>query len=76
MAPAAATPLPDLSDVAHAASLDEPGLPLHRSSLPGSDLRIPNFSADLGSTHRQRRLVYPVGFATLLGRSGKTPCPP
>jgi hypothetical protein len=43
MAPAAATPLPDLWDEAHAAGLDEPGLLLHRSNLLGSDLRVTNF---------------------------------
>jgi rhamnose utilization protein RhaD (predicted bifunctional aldolase and dehydrogenase) len=43
MAPAAATQLPDLWDDAHAASLDEPGLPLYRSNALGADLRIANF---------------------------------
>jgi rhamnulose-1-phosphate aldolase/alcohol dehydrogenase len=40
---AAAEPLPDLWDDAHAADLDEPGLLLYRSNLLGSDLRITNF---------------------------------
>jgi hypothetical protein len=40
MTKAAADPLPDLWNDAHAADLDEPGLLLYRSNLLGSDLRI------------------------------------
>ena len=40
---AAAEPLPDLWNDAHAADLDEPGLLLYRSNLLGSDLLITNF---------------------------------
>src|SRR6202140_4497809 len=43
MTKAAAEPLPDLWNDAHAADLDEPGLLLYRSNLLGSDLRITNF---------------------------------
>src|SRR6266700_1661554 len=43
MTKAAAEPLPDLWNDAHAAGLDEPGLLLYRSNLLGSDLRITNF---------------------------------
>src|ERR1700675_2591493 len=43
MTKAAAEPLPDLWDDAHAADLDEPGLLLYRANLLGSDLRITNF---------------------------------
>ena len=38
-----AQPLPNLWDLAHAATLDEPGQLLYRSKLLGSDLRITNF---------------------------------
>src|ERR1700675_923514 len=43
MTKAAAEPLPDLWNDAHAADLDDPGLLLYRSNLLGSDLRITNF---------------------------------
>jgi rhamnulose-1-phosphate aldolase/alcohol dehydrogenase len=43
MSEAAATPLSNLWDDAHAAGLDEPGQLLYRSNLLGSDLRITNF---------------------------------
>jgi rhamnulose-1-phosphate aldolase/alcohol dehydrogenase len=43
MSEAAAKPLPNLWDDAHAAGLDEPGQLLYRSNLLGADLRITNF---------------------------------
>ena len=43
MTRAAAEPLVNLWDDAHAASLDEPGRLLYRSNLLGGDLRITNF---------------------------------
>ncbi|HEY1944160.1 MAG TPA: bifunctional rhamnulose-1-phosphate aldolase/short-chain dehydrogenase [Roseiarcus sp.] len=43
MTRAAAEPLRNLWDDAHAAQLDEPGKLLYRSNLLGSDLRITNF---------------------------------
>jgi NAD(P)-dependent dehydrogenase (short-subunit alcohol dehydrogenase family) len=52
MAPAAATQLPNLWDDAHAASLDEPGLLLHRSNSLGGDLRIANFGGGNASAYR------------------------
>ena len=51
MAPAAATPLPNLWDDAHAASLNEPGLPPRRSNLLGGDLRITNFGGGDASAY-------------------------
>ena len=58
MAPAAATPLPDLWDETHAAGLDEPGLLLYRSNLLGSDLRITNFGG--GNTSAQVEAADPL----------------
>src|ERR1700690_434656 len=43
MTRAAAEPLANLWDDAHAAGLDDPGLLLYRSNLLGGDLRITNF---------------------------------
>src|SRR5271163_81481 len=43
MTRASLSPLANLWDEAHAASLDEPGQLLYRSNLLGSDLRITNF---------------------------------
>src|ERR1700730_10141903 len=57
MTKAAAAPLPDLWNEAHAADLDEPGLLLYRSNLLGSDLRIPNFGG--GNTSAKMSLPDP-----------------
>jgi len=58
MTKAAAGPLPDLWNDAHAADLDEPGLLLYRSNLLGSDLRITNFGgAYLGQAHNDDPLT-------------------
>jgi rhamnose utilization protein RhaD (predicted bifunctional aldolase and dehydrogenase) len=43
MTRASLSPLANLWDEAHAATLDEPGQLLYRSNLLGSDLRITNF---------------------------------
>jgi rhamnulose-1-phosphate aldolase/alcohol dehydrogenase len=58
MARAAARPLPNLWDDAHAAGLDEPGLLLYRSNLLGSDLRITNFGG--GNTSAKVRMKDPL----------------
>jgi rhamnulose-1-phosphate aldolase/alcohol dehydrogenase len=58
MTKAAATPLPDLWDDAHAAGLDEPGLLLYRSNLLGSDLRITNFGG--GNTSAKLAMIDPL----------------
>src|SRR5258708_19602973 len=51
-------PLPDLWDDEHAASLDDPGLLLYRSSLLGSDLRITNFGG--GNTSAKLTAIDPL----------------
>jgi rhamnulose-1-phosphate aldolase/alcohol dehydrogenase len=58
MTKAAATPLPNLWDDAHAAGLDEPGLLLYRSNLLGSDLRITNFGG--GNTSAKLAMIDPL----------------
>jgi rhamnulose-1-phosphate aldolase/alcohol dehydrogenase len=58
MTKAAAVPLPDLWDDAHAAGLDEPGLLLYRSNLLGSDLRITNFGG--GNTSAKLAMTDPL----------------
>src|SRR3954451_9081092 len=58
MTKAAAEPLPDLWDDAHAADLDEPGLLLYRSNLLGSDLRITNFGG--GNTSAKLTMTDPL----------------
>ena len=58
MARAAARPLPNLWDDAHAAGLDEPGLLLYRSNLLGSDLRITNFGG--GNTSAKVAMTDPL----------------
>jgi len=58
MTKAAAEPLPDLWDDAHAANLDEPGLLLYRSNLLGSDLRITNFGG--GNTSAKLTMTDPL----------------
>lgn len=58
MTKAAAEPLPDLWDDAHAAGLDEPGLLLYRSNLLGSDLRITNFGG--GNTSAKLAMTDPL----------------
>lgn len=58
MTKAAARPLPNLWDDAHAASLDEPGLLLYRSNLLGSDLRITNFGG--GNTSAKVEMTDPL----------------
>ncbi|MGD0722974.1 MAG: bifunctional rhamnulose-1-phosphate aldolase/short-chain dehydrogenase [Roseiarcus sp.] len=58
MARAAARPLANLWDDAHAAGLDEPGLLLYRSNLLGSDLRITNFGG--GNTSAKVRSKDPL----------------
>jgi rhamnulose-1-phosphate aldolase/alcohol dehydrogenase len=55
---AAAAPLPDLWNDAHAADLDEPGLLLYRSNLLGSDLRITNFGG--GNTSAKLSMTDPL----------------
>src|ERR1700733_830042 len=50
MTRASLSPLANLWDEAHAASLDEPGQLLYRSNLLGSDLRITNFGGGNTST--------------------------
>jgi rhamnulose-1-phosphate aldolase/alcohol dehydrogenase len=58
MSKAAAEPLPDLWNDAHAATLDEPGLLLYRSNLLGSDLRITNFGG--GNTSAKLTMTDPL----------------
>ncbi len=58
MSKAAAKPLPNLWDDAHAAALDEPGLLLYRSNLLGSDLRITNFGG--GNTSAKVAMTDPL----------------
>ncbi|HMH73844.1 MAG TPA: bifunctional rhamnulose-1-phosphate aldolase/short-chain dehydrogenase, partial [Bradyrhizobium sp.] len=58
MTKAAAGPLPDLWNDAHAADLDEPGLLLYRSNLLGSDLRITNFGG--GNTSAKLTMTDPL----------------
>ena len=58
MTKAAAEPLPDLWNDAHAADLDEPGLLLYRSNLLGSDLRITNFGG--GNTSAKLAMTDPL----------------
>src|SRR3954469_13702756 len=58
MTKAAAEPLPDLWDDAHAANLDEPGKLLYRSNLLGSDLRITNYGG--GNTSAKIRQADPL----------------
>jgi rhamnulose-1-phosphate aldolase/alcohol dehydrogenase len=58
MTKAAAAPLPDLWNDAHAAELDEPGLLLYRSNLLGSDLRITNFGG--GNTSAKLTMTDPL----------------
>jgi rhamnulose-1-phosphate aldolase/alcohol dehydrogenase len=58
MTKAAAEPLPDLWNDAHAAELDEPGLLLYRSNLLGSDLRITNFGG--GNTSAKLTMTDPL----------------
>jgi len=58
MTKAAAEPLPDLWDDAHAANLDGPGLLLYRSNLLGSDLRITNFGG--GNTSAKLSMTDPL----------------
>jgi hypothetical protein len=58
MTKAAAAPLPDLWNDAHAADLDEPGLLLYRSNLLGSDLRITNFGG--GNTSAKLTMTDPL----------------
>jgi rhamnulose-1-phosphate aldolase/alcohol dehydrogenase len=58
MTKAAAEPLPDLWNDAHAATLDEPGLLLYRSNLLGSDLRITNFGG--GNTSAKLTMTDPL----------------
>src|SRR3954470_15082024 len=58
MTKAAAEPLRDLWDDAHAANLDEPGLLLYRSNLLGSDLRITNFGG--GNTSATLTMTDPL----------------
>jgi len=58
MTKAAAEPLSDLWDDAHAADLDEPGLLLYRSNLLGSDLRITNFGG--GNTSAKITMTDPL----------------
>src|SRR5271169_4444111 len=58
MSAAAAKPLPNLWDDAHAAALDEPGLLLYRSNLLGSDLRITNFGG--GNTSAKIAMADPL----------------
>jgi len=58
MTKAAAAPLPDLWNDAHAAELDEPGLLLYRSNLLGSDLRITNFGG--GNTSAKLIMTDPL----------------
>ena len=58
MTKAAAEPLPNLWDDAHAAGLDEPGLLLYRSNLLGSDLRITNFGG--GNTSAKVAMADPL----------------
>ena len=55
MTRAAAEPLRNLWDDAHAAQLDEPGKLLYRSNLLGSDLRITNF----GGGNTSAKVVMP-----------------
>lgn len=52
------SPLQNLWDDAHAATLDEPGLLLYRSNLLGSDLRITNFGG--GNTSAKVKAVDPL----------------
>src|SRR6476619_7502592 len=54
MTKAAAEPLPDPWDDAHAANLDEPGLLLYRSNLLGADLRVTNFGGGNTSAKIER----------------------
>jgi rhamnulose-1-phosphate aldolase/alcohol dehydrogenase len=58
MTKAAAGPLPDLWNDAHAADLDEPSLLLYRSNLLGSDLRITNFGG--GNTSAKLTMTDPL----------------
>src|SRR5437588_5930446 len=58
MTKAAAEPLSDLWDDAHAADLDEPGLLLYRSNLLGSDLRITNYGG--GNTSAKLEMKDPL----------------
>ena len=58
MTKAAAGPLPDLWNDAHAAQLDEAGLLLYRSNLLGSDLRITNFGG--GNTSAKLTMTDPL----------------
>ncbi|WP_315806535.1 MULTISPECIES: bifunctional rhamnulose-1-phosphate aldolase/short-chain dehydrogenase [unclassified Bradyrhizobium] len=58
MTKAAAEPLPDLWNDAHAAELDEPDLLLYRSNLLGSDLRITNFGG--GNTSAKLKMSDPL----------------
>ena len=67
MPKAAAAPLPDLWNDAHAAELDEPGLLLYRSNLLGSDLRITNFGG--GNTSAKIDMTDPCTAAGNVGGS-------
>src|SRR5258707_13032802 len=58
MTKAAARPLADLWNDAHAADLDETGLLLYRSNLLGSDLRITNFGG--GNTSAKLTMTDPL----------------
>src|SRR6202453_2439420 len=58
MTRASLSPLANLWDEAHAASLDEPAQLLYRSNLLGSDLRITNFGG--GNTSAEGEASDPV----------------
>jgi rhamnulose-1-phosphate aldolase/alcohol dehydrogenase len=58
MTKAAADPLANLWDDAHAAGLDEPGQLLYRSNLLGGDLRITNFGG--GNTSAKVAMADPL----------------
>jgi rhamnulose-1-phosphate aldolase/alcohol dehydrogenase len=58
MTEAAARPLANLWDDAHAAGLDEPGQLLYRSNLLGGDLRITNFGG--GNTSAKVAMADPL----------------
>ena len=58
MSQAAAIPLANLWDEAHAAGLDEPGRLLYRSNLLGGDLRITNFGG--GNTSAKIDMADPL----------------
>ena len=58
MTRASLSPLANLWDEAHAATLDEPGQLLYRSNLLGSDLRITNFGG--GNTSAQVEAADPL----------------